>query len=83
MWFAGFSTVTFLAFACDKWRASRSGWRIPESTLAILGALGGWPGGLLGMLMFHHKTSKWMFKLKYALALVPFAVEVWAWWHHR
>jgi uncharacterized membrane protein YsdA (DUF1294 family) len=83
VWFAVFSAVTWLVFALDKWRASRSGWRVPESTLAIFGALGGWPGGLLGMMMFRHKTSKWTFQLKYALALIPFAFEVWAWWHYR
>jgi uncharacterized membrane protein YsdA (DUF1294 family) len=83
VWFAVINAVTWLAFAFDKWRATRSGWRVPESTLAMLGALGGWPGGLLGMMMFHHTTSKWTFKLKYALALVPFVVEVWAWWRYR
>ena len=83
VWFAVFNTVALLAFAFDKWRASRSGWRVPESTLAIFGALGGWPGGLLGMMMFRHKTAKWTFQFKYALALIPFAAEVWAWWHYR
>jgi uncharacterized membrane protein YsdA (DUF1294 family) len=53
---------------------------VNPGTVGRAGRLAGW---LLGMLMFHHKTSKWVFKLKYALALVPFAVEVWAWWHYR
>jgi len=83
IWFAAFSTVTFLIFGFDKWRASQSGGRVPESFLTMLGALGGWPGGLLGMIVFRHKTAKWTFKFKYALALIPFAVEVWVWWHYR
>ena len=83
VWFAAFSVVTFLAFGFDKWRASRSGSRVPEFSLAILGALGGWLGGLFGMIVFRHKTAKWTFKLKYALALIPFAAENWAWLHFR
>ena len=83
IWFATFSAVTFLAFGYDKWRASRSGNRVPESSLAMLGALGGWLGGLIGMMVFRHKTAKWTFKFKYALALIPFAAEVWAWMHWR
>ena len=83
IWFAAFSTVAFLTFGFDKWRASRSSQRISEFTLVMLGALGGWPGGLLGMILFRHKTAKWTFKLKYALALIPFAAEIWAWLHWR
>ena len=83
VWFVACNLATFLAFGFDKWRAGRAGQRIPESTLALLGALGGWPGGLLGMKLFRHKTAKRTFQIKYALALLPFAVEVWAWWHWR
>jgi uncharacterized membrane protein YsdA (DUF1294 family) len=68
VWFAVCNVVTFFAFGFDKWKASRSGRRVPESILVLLGALGGWPGGLLGMIMFRHKTNKWTFKFKYALA---------------
>lgn len=82
-WFAVWSVVSFLAFGFDKWRASRAGRRVPESVLVLLGALGGWPGGVLGMSVFRHKTAKWTFKLKYALALIPFAAGIWAWLHWR
>lgn len=83
VWFGGWSLVTFIAFGYDKWRAGRAGQRTPELTLVMLGAIGGWPGGLLGMNVFRHKTAKWSFKLKYALALLPFAAEIYAWWHWR
>ena len=82
-WLAVLGAVTFLAFGYDKWRASRSGRRVPESSLVLLGALGGWPGGLLGMIVFRHKTAKWTFKLKYAFALIPFAAAIWAWLRWR
>lgn len=83
VWFATFNVVTFLAFGFDKWRAGRPGQRVSELTLVLLGTLGGWPGGLIGMKVFCHKTAKWIFKLKYALALLPCAAEIWAWWHWR
>jgi uncharacterized membrane protein YsdA (DUF1294 family) len=82
-WLAVLGAVAFLAFGWDKWRASRSGPRVPESALVLLGALGGWPGGLLGMILFRHKTAKWTFQLKYALALIPFVAELWVWWQWR
>ena len=83
IWFAAFSAVTFLMFGFDKWRAGRSGQRVAEFALVMFGALGGWLGGFIGMMVFRHKTAKWTFKFKYALALIPFAAEVWVWWHYR
>ena len=82
-WLGGWSAVAFLAFGHDKWRAGRAGKRTAEMTLVLLGVLGGWPGGFIGMNVFRHKTAKWTFKIKYALALVPFAAEIWAWLHWR
>lgn len=82
-WLATWSVIAFLAFGWDKWRAGRSGQRVAEFTLVLFGALGGWLGGWLGMNLFRHKTAKGSFKLKYALALIPFAAELWAWWHFR
>ena len=64
------------AFGWDKWRAGRGGRRVPEFSLLLLAALGGWPGGLLAMIWFRHKTAKRTFKIKYALALIPFAAEI-------
>jgi len=81
--FAGINLVTFCAFGFDKWRAQRSGRRIPEATLVLLGAVGGWPGGLFAMKLFRHKTIKRMFQFKYALGLIPFAAEVWMFFHWR
>jgi len=82
-WFGFWNALAFLTFAYDKWRAGRSGQRVSEMTLVLLGAMGGWPGGLIGMNVFRHKTAKWTFKFKYALALLPCAAAIWAWWHWR
>lgn len=72
-WMLGASLLAFALFGLDKLLAGRPGQRrIPELHLVLLGALGGWVGGLLGMLLFRHKTAKLSFKLKYALGLAPF-----------
>ena len=82
-WFGFWNGLALLVFGYDKWRAGRSGQRVSEMSLVLFGAMGGWPGGLIGMNLFRHKTAKWTFKFKYALALIPFAAEIWAWWHWR
>lgn len=82
-WLAVINAVTLLAFGADKWRARRAGRRVPEFTLLTLSALGGWPGGLLGMIAFRHKTAKWTFQLGFAFSLIPCAAAVWAWFHWR
>jgi len=70
------STVTFVMFGVDKRRAVRHEWRISESTLLMLSVFGG-IGGLLGMIVFHHKTRKWKFcVLVPAFALADMAVIV-------
>ncbi len=74
---------TFVMFGLDKWQAGRSGRRVPERILILCAALGSWLGGLVGMNLFRHKTAKPTFKLEYALAVIPFAAEVWVWLRWR
>ena len=73
VWLAASSLIAFCLFACDKFRAGRGGWRISEFHLALAGALGGWPGGLAAMFLFRHKTAKFTFQLKYAVAFLVWA----------
>jgi uncharacterized membrane protein YsdA (DUF1294 family) len=63
----------FVLFGFDKWRAGRGGARIAEATLFWTSALGGWPGGLLGMIVFRHKSAKGSFQLKFAAAFFVWA----------
>jgi uncharacterized membrane protein YsdA (DUF1294 family) len=69
-WFGLTSLLAFLLFGYDKFRAGRPGSRVPEFQLVLVGALGGWLGGLLGMLLLRHKTAKLSFQAKYAVGLL-------------
>lgn len=52
------SVVTFGAYAIDKAAARADRWRTQESTLHLLGLVGGWPGGLVAQQVLRHKSSK-------------------------
>ena len=57
-WILIASLIAFIAHGRDK-RAARLGRRrTPERTLHLLELIGGWPGALLAMTVFHHKTRK-------------------------
>ena len=73
---------TFLVYGDDKRRAKHPGARrIPEKTLLLLAALGGSPGALAGMRLFHHKTRHWYFKYGVpAMLLLQLALLGGAWW---
>lgn len=62
--------VGLLLCAYDKFMAIRHQWRIPERTFFLLGLIGGAIGILIGMILFHHKTSKPKFVLIIAFDLI-------------
>ena len=55
------SVITFIFYSVDKSRAANKKWRIKESTLLLLSALGGAVGGFIAMNLHRHKTQKWYF----------------------
>ena len=59
----------FLLMLVDKWKAKKNRWRIRESTLLIVAALGGSVGSLAGMYLFRHKTLHLKFTLGIPLIL--------------
>jgi len=76
-WIGATSVWAFLLFGFDKWRAGRAGARrVAESSLLLASALGGWPGGLLGIVFFRHKSAKLSFQLKFAMAFILWAAFV-------
>ena len=70
------SLVTFCCYGFDKHRARSGGWRIKESTLHGLELLGGWPGALLGQMVFRHRLRKLSFMLVFAL-IVALHLGLW------
>lgn len=50
--------IGFLIMWLDKRKARKGKWRIPESTLFLITALGGGIGTIAGMYTFRHKTQK-------------------------
>ena len=52
------NVIGFFLMGIDKGKARRKAWRIPEATLFTTGLLGGCPGVIIGMYVFHHKTKK-------------------------
>ncbi len=61
--------TAFILFGVDKRRARRHMWRVSESTLMTVSALGGTLGALLGMRVFHHKTKHRKFTIGVPLLL--------------
>ncbi len=79
-WLGVTSLIAFLLFGYDKWQAGRKGGRVAESTLWWTSALGGWPGGLLGIVIFRHKSAKTSFQFKFAAALLVWIGLLWGAW---
>ena len=71
------SLVTFAAYGIDKGLAAGGKRRIPERTLHGLELCGGWPGALVGMRAFRHKTSKNSFRAV-TYAIVALHAVAWA-----
>lgn len=70
--------ISFAAYGIDKRKARKDKWRIPESTLLMLAFIGGALGALAGMMVFHHKTKHWKFKILVPLfLLLQLALAVW------
>jgi uncharacterized membrane protein YsdA (DUF1294 family)/cold shock CspA family protein len=59
------SLITFLMYAFDKSAALNNRWRTQESTLHLLGIIGGWPGAIVAQRMFRHKSKKENFQITF------------------
>ena len=65
-------------YGWDKCQAQRGGWRLSETTLHCWDLLGGWFGGTVAQLAFHHKIRKRRYQLTHWL-LLPINVGVMYW----
>lgn len=57
------NVVSFFLMLIDKRKAKKHRWRIRESTLLGICAIGGSVGGLLGMYLLRHKTLHKQFSI--------------------
>jgi uncharacterized membrane protein YsdA (DUF1294 family) len=64
------SLVAFMAYALDKSAAKSGQWRTQESTLFLMGLVGGWPGAVLAQQLFRHKSSKRDFQTFFWLTVI-------------
>ena len=70
LWLVGVNAALFLVMGADKRAARLHRRRVPETTLLALAVLGGSVGGILGMLLFRHKTRKPAFFIGYPVILL-------------
>ena len=54
--------VSFFLYGIDKYKAKKNKWRISETTLLTMAAIGGSIGAWGGMRLWHHKTMHKKFK---------------------
>lgn len=63
------SVALFSMYGRDKAAAQQGERRTPEARLHLVALLGGWPGGLAGQRVFHHKTRKRSFQFTFWLTV--------------
>ncbi|MGH8049515.1 MAG: DUF1294 domain-containing protein [Arenimonas sp.] len=59
------STIAFFMYWIDKAAAKNNRSRTPESTLFLIGLIGGWPGALLAQRLLRHKSIKQSFQVSF------------------
>ncbi|EBK8871746.1 DUF1294 domain-containing protein [Salmonella enterica] len=70
MWFLLANVLTLAIYGIDKTAARKTWRRVPESTLLVIGVVGGWPGAIVGQQLFRHKTQKQPFKTYFIVSVI-------------
>jgi uncharacterized membrane protein YsdA (DUF1294 family) len=79
---AAANVAAMVQIAIDKRLAEKQKNRISEAQLIAPTFFGGFPGILLGMILFRHKTKKRSFQLKLLFALILLIGSVWFIYSH-
>ncbi len=82
VYLAAVNLLDFILMGADKSKAKRGAYRIPEATLLLFAILGGSVGGILGMLLFRHKTRHAAFALGLPLILLVQLALAWGIWRY-
>ena len=77
IYLAAVNLALLVTMGADKYAAIRKRRRVSEAALFSLAVLGGSAGGLLGMLLFHHKTRKAAFAVGFPLILLVQLALAW------
>ncbi|MBK8050418.1 MAG: DUF1294 domain-containing protein [Anaerolineales bacterium] len=78
------NVATFALYGYDKAVAGGEQTRVPERVLHLAELLGGTPAAFVGQRVFHHKTQKSSFQVKFWLIVVVQVLAVLAiWWFGR
>jgi uncharacterized membrane protein YsdA (DUF1294 family) len=79
--YAVMSLATLIAYGWDKRRAVQEGPRVRERTLHLMEFFFGWPGALVGRMLFKHKRRKFGFSIiTFLIAIFHIAVWCMAYW---
>ena len=77
IYLAAVNLALLVTMGADKYAAVRKRRRVSEAALFSLAVLGGSAGGLLGMLLFRHKTRKAAFAVGFPLILLVQLALAW------
>ena len=80
IYLAAISLIAVIITVSDKQRAVRHRWRIRESRLLLVGALGGSAAMFLTMLLIRHKTRRVKFMLGLPAMMLAQAAAVFLIW---
>ncbi|MBI4613403.1 MAG: cold shock and DUF1294 domain-containing protein [Planctomycetes bacterium] len=81
-WIVASSVSAFILYAFDKIRARSDSSRVPERVLLGLALVGGSPGALVAMNVFHHKSVKGRFRFVFwTIVAAQLAALVYYWLH--
>ena len=75
--------IAGLIFICDKFKAKRAKWRVPESTLHLLEALGGVFFIVMLMYVVRHKCNKSSYYIISYIILVFWIVLISLMMHYK
>ena len=74
--------VSIIVTISDKHKAKKHKWRVPESTLLLLSALGGSVAMYITMLIIRHKTKHHKFMIGIPIFIVLQCISVFLIWRN-